>query len=146
MTDHMTIQRAHQDIREIFRNQTADLARACEQARDRLAAVPRPGPDNRFSGDDWDTLAADLRVLLAFAAQTGVRIGEPDGFRILVLDLLWNLRTTNRNGLGAVLSREVHRRWSAELGMRHRDRVSAGQYCALCLLDIGDGKTALPLL
>lgn len=144
MTTSTTIQRAHRDVQEIFRTQTADLARACEQARDRLAAVPSPG--DRNSEDDWNTLTSDLRVLLGFTAQTGVPIGKPDGLRTLVLDLLWHLHTKNRNDLGAVVARHVHRRWGAELGMRHADRISAGESYALCLLDSGDGDTALPLL
>jgi tetratricopeptide (TPR) repeat protein len=146
MTTNKTIQRAHRDIQEIFRTQTADLARACEQARDRLAAVPSPGPGDRDSEDDWHTLISDLRVLLGFTAQTGVPIGKPDGLRALILNVLWHLHAKERNDLGAALAREVHRRWSAELGMRHADRVSAGEYHALCLLGIGDANTALPLL
>ncbi|TDE37666.1 tetratricopeptide repeat protein [Actinomadura sp. 6K520] len=146
MTAGETIQRAHRDIQEIFRTQTADLARACEQARDRLAAVPSLDPADRDAEDDWDTLTSDLRVLLGFTSQTGVPIGKPEQFRALVLDLLWHLHTNNRSDLGAVLAQDVYHRWSAELGMRHADRVSAAEYCALCLLDIGDGNTALPLL
>ena len=82
MTPSKTIQRAHRDIREIFRTQTGDLTRACEQARDRLATIPSPAAGDRSSGDDWDTLTSDLRVLLGFTAQTGVPIGKPDGFRV----------------------------------------------------------------
>lgn len=146
MTPRSTVQRAHRDIQEIFRTHTADLARACEQARERLAAVPPPGPGDRNCEEDWDTLTSDLRVLLGFTAQTGVPIGEPDGLRTLVLHLLWHLHTKSLNDLGAVVAREVHRRWSAELGTRHAARVSAGEYYALCLLDSGDADTALPLL
>lgn len=108
------VQRAHQDVQDIFRANQGGVARACIDARDRLATLSRIDTDDPAHWDACESVCADLGVLLGFLAEACVPCAEPAGFRATVLDILWYLYVADRNHLGLVMAREIHQRWRAE--------------------------------
>jgi hypothetical protein len=136
---------AHQDILDIFRANGRSVADACRIARDRLASISIGDPERPQSWDAYRILAADLQTLLCFMNEQRVPSSEPTAFRSFVIDVLVYLYETEQGGRGSLIAREVHRRWSEELGRSHRDTMSAAERLAACLHASGDGTAALPI-
>lgn len=137
---------AHQDIQDIFRANQGGVAQACTDARDRLAVLTRIDTDDPAHWDACKSLCVDLGVLLGFLTETSVPCSEPAGFRSLVLSILWYLYVAEQNQRGLVMAREIHRRWTAELGPEHLSRIAACERHATFLFALGEAKSALPLL
>ena len=134
------------DIQEIFGRNRASIPAACEQARDRLAAFPVPDPEVPEYWDDFEALTGQLRVLLGYLAEAGVSSTEPAEFRSVVLADLHYLYVADVGRSGRTLAGGICRKWTAELGVEHPDRISAYErYAALCL-SIGTHDEAVRLL
>jgi tetratricopeptide (TPR) repeat protein len=140
----VAVESAHSDVQDIFRANAGDLAGACRQARDRLAAIPEFDPEDPALWPAAAALTADLRLLLGFLAETTVPSGEPAGFRALVLAVLRYLYLAEQHQLGLLLAEEIHRRWTAELDPAQPDRIIAVERHAACLVPT-DLDAALPL-
>jgi hypothetical protein len=120
---------------EIFRLNAADVAAGCEQARDRLASFPVPDPEAPEHWGTFEILTGQIRVLLGYIREVGVRGPEPEGFRALVLATLRYSYAADLGQAGYIMAGEFQRRWTEDLGPEHHDRLAAVErYAALCLL------------
>jgi tetratricopeptide (TPR) repeat protein len=141
---HEAIERAHQELQDVFRANISNVAGACGQARDRLAAIRGFDPEDASSWQAAATLAADLRVLLGFLAETAMPSSEPPEFRALVLAVLRYLYLAEEIRLGSAMAEGIQQRWTTELGRDHPDRITSVERHAACLAEDG-GEAALHL-